>query len=392
MNRPIIGGILLIVGTSIGGGMLALPLALISVGYFQSVILFVAAWLVTTICALYLLESNLFFPEGSNLITMTHKSLGRSGAILTWLFYMTLLYTLISAYTAGGSELLFSAAHSVSIPLSEPTSKIIFAVLVSIVLYLGVNIVDWINRGLMTIKIAAFLLLLSFFIPHTSWQLLTHPGTLHLDPSLLVVVTAFGYGSIIPTLRTYFKSHRTRLRTVVLAGSFIPLICYLFWIYAIDGALSQTQLQFIHAQHNQLAALNRALITVLDHNQWVSTLTTAFTIICILTSFLGVGLGLIDFLQDGLKLYKKKYGRLLSTLLAIIPPLAVVLFQPALFVKALAVAGLCCIALLICLPCLIICKKRPSTETHGLLFSRPIVFSMTLLALLLFLYALVVLI
>ena len=85
MDSKLIGGILLIVGTSIGGGMLALPIATSYLGFYGSLLLFVGCWLVMTSAALLLLEVNLWLPENSNLISMAKATIGQSGQIVAWL-------------------------------------------------------------------------------------------------------------------------------------------------------------------------------------------------------------------------------------------------------------------------------------------------------------------
>ena len=94
MKSKVFGGVLLIVGTSIGGGMLALPMAAAAGGFYHSIILFLGAWLVTVLAAFYTLEVNLWLPEDTNLISMAKVTLGRPGQLITWISYL-LLYTLL---------------------------------------------------------------------------------------------------------------------------------------------------------------------------------------------------------------------------------------------------------------------------------------------------------
>ena len=69
-----------------------------------------------------------------------------------------------------------------------------------------------------------------------------------------------------------------------------------------------------------------------------------------LTSFLAVSLGLSDFLSDGLRIQKTGKGNFIVSLLTFIPPLAIVLFYPGIFVKAVSYAGFFCVILMIFLP------------------------------------------
>ena len=95
-KSSLIGGMLLIVGTSIGGGMLALPVAMAKNGFFSSILFLTLCWGVMTLGALLILEVNLHLPPGSNLISMARLTLGWPGQVLAWILYLFLLYTLLA--------------------------------------------------------------------------------------------------------------------------------------------------------------------------------------------------------------------------------------------------------------------------------------------------------
>jgi tyrosine-specific transport protein len=77
-----------------------------------------------------------------------------------------------------------------------------------------------------------------------------------------------------------------------------------------------------------------------------------------LTAFLGVSLGLFDFLADGLKLHKTGYHGKILVLITFLPPLLVVLLYPGIYLQALNYAGFCCVILLLLLPSLMAWKDR----------------------------------
>ena len=64
MHSRFIGGLLLIIGTSIGGGMLALPVANAASGFWNSTIFLILCWLLMTLGAFFILEVNLYLPRG----------------------------------------------------------------------------------------------------------------------------------------------------------------------------------------------------------------------------------------------------------------------------------------------------------------------------------------
>ncbi len=89
MNHKLFGGILLIIGTSIGGGMLALPIATAQLGVINALIFLVICWAMMTAAALLILEVNLWHNINSNLISMAKTTLGKFGQIIAWLIVIS---------------------------------------------------------------------------------------------------------------------------------------------------------------------------------------------------------------------------------------------------------------------------------------------------------------
>lgn len=351
MKASLFGGILLIVGTSIGGGMLALPMITASFGFAHSALLFIAIWLIMTFCAFLILEVNLALPRNSNLISMAKITLGRGGALATWTIYLLLLYALLSAYLSGGGDLLHSLLQPI-IKLSNVQSTILFACFFSLFVYQGVRAVDWINRGLMLIKLISFLLLVLFISPHIQWENYHRGHWILVEAGLAASATSFGYAIIIPTLRDFFDGDIKQLRRVILFGSCIPLICYIIWIAVIQGSIpthGPNGLMQMASTPHSVGRLTQAL-TQVANSILISQAAHVFTSVCITTSFLGVALCCIDFLSDGLQLKKKGGKKIGLFILTLAPPLLVALNIPQAFVLALSYAGLWCVLLLILLP------------------------------------------
>ncbi|MBV9575717.1 MAG: tryptophan/tyrosine permease, partial [Gammaproteobacteria bacterium] len=106
MNSKLIGGILLVVGTTVGAGILALPIATAELGFWGSTLLLISCWAVMTTCAFLFLEVNLWLPAKSNVVSMAGATLGKTGQAIAWVVYLLLLYSILSAYIAGGGDLL----------------------------------------------------------------------------------------------------------------------------------------------------------------------------------------------------------------------------------------------------------------------------------------------
>jgi tyrosine-specific transport protein len=64
-----------------------------------------------------------------------------------------------------------------------------------------------------------------------------------------------------------------------------------------------------------------------------------FAFFALVTSFIGVAIGLVDFLADGFKIKKDFSGKLLLCLMVFLPPLAIASAYPHIFLQALDLAG-----------------------------------------------------
>ncbi len=360
MNTKQIGGILMITGNAIGGGMLALPLATAQAGFISSTLFLIACWALMLAGGLLILEVNLWFPANSHLVSMARATLGRTGELITWLCYLLLLYSLLAAYIAGGSDFLQGLFQKANLHFSLKATAILFVFGFGIIVYKGIRCVDTFNRALMGGKLLIYILLILLIFPFLSHAQLSQ-GQLHYIPkSLTIMITSFGFAAIIPSLRTYFHSDIHQLRKVIILGSLIPLICYILWnaaimgIIPIDGNLGLAHIAGVKQPTSELT--NR--ISTLLNKKIITGLAWGFTSICLATSFLGVGLSLADFLKDGFRLNKTKQGNNITALLTFLPPLIIVLFFPGAFMSALNYAGIWCASLLALLPALMAWSGR----------------------------------
>lgn len=363
MNSKVIGGILLVVGTTIGAGMLALPLATAQLGFFGSVVLLIASWAIMTASAFLFLEVNLWLPPNSNLISMAGATLGKGGQVVTWGFYLLLLYSILCAYIAGGGDLLHYVLSTAGIQLSSNQAALLFVTLFGTVVYFGMRSVDYVNRGLMFGKMGALVLLIALILPFVTSGNLSGGEFKHITSptSITVAVLAFTSMMIIPSLRTYFNDDVKTLRKVILLGSLIPLICYIAWDLAILGVIplmgSPGMLEIMHSNNS-----NSDLIVALSfllHKNTITVIAKFFTSICMATSFLSISLSLSDFLADGLRVAKKGLmGNVLIMAGTFLPPVLVVLYRPDAFLRGLEYAGISCLILMLLMPAVMAWRGR----------------------------------
>lgn len=360
MDTKLLGGILLVVGTAIGGGMLALPIATSQAGFLNSLLLMFGCWLVMTAGALYVLEVNLWLPPQSNIISMARATLGIGGEVIAWVTYLLLFYSVITAYIAGGSDFLHGLLLSLGIDVPTWLTTLLFTSVFGLVVYGGIRSVDYVNRGLMFSKLAAYILLVLLIMPFISVDKLVDGNFKYVAAGMTVMVTSFTFANIIPSLRTYFKGDIIKLRQAVLIGSIIPLICYIVWDMVIMGVIP------LGGEHGLIAMMNSGhstseFVTQLSnllHRDTITLLARIFTSICLATSFLASALGLSDFLADGLRVSKKGFGNIIVYAATFLPPITMVLFYPNVFITALSYAGIYCAVLMLLLPALMVWNGR----------------------------------
>ena len=355
------GAVLLIAGTTIGAGMLALPVTTAFIGFVPSLLIFMITWGVMLASAFFFLDVNLVTKGEPNLISMIHKTLGPWGKAIGWVTYLLLLYSLTAAYIAASSSLLLSALSSF-LPFSIPSwvAPFILPSVFGAFIYLGTLGVDIVNRFLMIGKGLAIFLLISFLPSQIEGSFLLRADFKPLVMTVPVIVTSFGYHIIIPTLTTYMAHDKKKLRLALLTGSLIALILYLLWEAMILGTIPLGGTNGL-IKAWKAGASATAPLTRMFANPWIQLGAHFFPFFAIITSFLGVTLSLSDFLKDGFKLKKSFEGKLLAMCLTFVPPLIFVFSYQRGFMIALEYAGAFVAILLIFLPALMAWKiKKPT--------------------------------
>eukprot|EP01059_Diplonema_ambulator_P029699 TRINITY_DN49386_c0_g1_i1.p1 TRINITY_DN49386_c0_g1~~TRINITY_DN49386_c0_g1_i1.p1 ORF type:complete len:338 (+),score=-76.87 TRINITY_DN49386_c0_g1_i1:38-1015(+) len=288
---------------------------------------------------------------------MANMTLGRYGRFFATIIYALLMYSLLAAYISGGSDLFSALLIKAHLHLPSEASAVLFTLVLGAVVYRDIQVVDWINRLLMFIKMGLYVWLVVAISPHVERSYLLFANTPAITPATLVIVTSFGYSVIIPSLCRYLERNVQALRATLLFGSFGALLCYLLWDFAVQGTLAPEKLLHIALHSHATSQLTEALNNVL-HSTVVRDLSHMFTSICVTTSFLGVALCLSDFVTDGIKAGRTGYARVKVMMLTFLPPLLVACFIPSFFILGLHYAGIFCVSLLILFPCLMVWSGR----------------------------------
>lgn len=356
MNKTV-GSTLLVAGTMIGAGMLAMPLTSAGIGFGFTLVLLLGLWALLTFSALLFVELYQTAESDAGIGTLAEQYFGKTGRIIATAVLIIFLYALIAAYISGGGSLLKDLLPE---SFGDKVSVLLFTVIFGSFIVIGTHSVDKINRVLFFVMLAAFAVVLSLMLPEIKFDnLMATP----IDKALIisaspVFFTAFGFHGSIPSLNKYLDGNVKALRFSILVGSAITLCAYILWQLSTHGLLTQNEFLQILKEDATLNGLVKATFAITGSNV-IASAVKLFSTLALITSFLGVGLGLLECIEDLLKRsFNVTAGRISLGLLTFIPPLVFALFYPEGFILALGYAGQMFAFYAVVLPVSLVWKAR----------------------------------
>ncbi|MFQ2856164.1 aromatic amino acid transport family protein [Aeromonas caviae] len=361
MNTKTLGCTLLIAGTTIGAGMLALPLASSSLGGPATLMLMIGLWALMAFTAMLQVEASLSTGKWY-LHQLADHLLGPWGKGIASFCILMLFYALASAYISGGSSLLAQALADAGLPLGQEQAAWVFTLLFGGMVCVGTRQVDYLNRLMFTVKLVIMVAVLALLLPRAQGQhLLSMPlGEGLLLAGLPVIFTSFGFHGSIPSVMLYLGDNPRQLRRVFVWGSALPLVLYVLWQIAILGLLGQQSLIQTGGALDSLLANVGGLVSWPAFNQAMHL----FADLALATSFLGVTLGLFDFMAKVTRRKDNWQGRTQTGLITFVPPLLFALYFPQGFIMALGYAAIALAVLAVLLPVALVWQSRKQAEAH----------------------------
>lgn len=333
----------MIAGTTIGAGMLAMPLTSAGMGFGATALLLIGLWALLAYTGLLFMEVYQTAPQKDvGVASLAEQYFGLFGRALATFSLLVLLYALLSAYITGGGSLLSGIMPEMAdADMKLKISILIFTVVLGAFVVVGVKSVDGLTRVLFLGKIIAFIAVLVMMLPKAKLENLT---AIPLDNLLVlsavpIFFTAFGFHVIMGTINTYLDADIGKIRKSIYIGTAIPLVAYLLWQLATHGVLSQNEFTTILKQDPTLNGLVTATSQITG-STILGEMVRLFSVLALITSFLGVSMGIFEGVGDLLKRLNLPTNRLWLTIATFTPPLLFALFYPDGFIMALGYAGL----------------------------------------------------
>lgn len=339
MKNKTLGSALIVAGTTIGAGMLAMPITSAEMGFSYTLLLLFILWALLSYSALLFVEVyQKAERKDAGIATLAEQHFGMVGRVLATLSLVIFMYAILTVYSLGGGD-LFSPFLTIFGEHASTAAIIGFVVILAIAVTIGTNAVDGFTRLLFLIKLVAFALVLFLMLPKVTAENL---GALPLNYFLIisaspVFFTSFGFHVVIPSINNYLDGDIRRLRIAIIGGTAIPLVAYIVWQMATHGVFEQSQFVQIIRNDPTLNGLVNATYKATG-SDLISGAVRTFSTLALITSFLGVSLALVDCLDDLLKRVHITANRFTLSLLTFVPTLLFALFYRD-FLAVLTYAG-----------------------------------------------------
>ena len=363
----LIGGACIVACICVGAGMLGLPAAGAGVWTIGALIVLVFTMLIMIISGCLLLEVLKDYPYRSSFSSITKDLLGKEVNLFNNLMIYFVGGILLYAYITS-SGLIINEYFGIAPQLAS----ILFVLVFSGLVWHSTKTVDRISVVLMLFMIMSFSFGTVGLLFNVNLSTLFDADQLKFEYTQYVWVffpialTSFGYQHSVSTLRDYYRGERPAQKAII-GGMLIALFIYTVWLMSVYGNLPRLNFGPIIAEGGNVDALLTSLKLVLPE-ETLSNVVSAFSAAAILSSFIGVGLGVFDFLADTFKFDSSlKKGRTKAWAVTFIPPLIFSLLFPFGFLVAIGYAASAAAIWTCIIPVFLVKKARLKRVTDALL-------------------------
>ena len=359
------GGAMIITGTVVGAGMLANPTATSGIWFAGSLIVLLYTWFSMLSGGLMILEANTHYPHGASFDTMVKDLLGQGWNIFNGIAVAFVLYLLTYAYIFVGGDLTAKGIGSaLGMELSLTVGQIAFFLIFATCVWASARLVDRFTAVLIGGMVLTFIWATGGLITEAKLPVLfdtaAPAGTqywIYLSAALPVCLASFGFHGNVSSLLKYFNGDAPKVAKSLWYGTLIALVIYILWQLAIQGNLPRNGFAPVIATDGQVSVLIDTLSKFVPTGN-MALILSFFSYMAIATSFLGVTLGLFDYIADIFKWDDSIAGRTKTAAVTFLPPLISCLIFPTGFVTAIGYVGLAATVWTCFIPSLLLLRSR----------------------------------
>ena len=336
-----LGAAALIAGTTVGGGILAMPTVTAAAGFLPSTAALCGAWAYMAMSGLLIAELSLNSiaesgKPGQGVLKLYEASLGKNLGMLSAAAYFFLHYAVMVAYIAQGGMNLQGFLTSMgldSLAAIPGIGQVAFAGAGALALYVAdSSVAKSVNNGLVLAGAASFLGIIGMGASTADFSALIAPANQHPEQiinALPILFLSLVFQNVVPAVVKQLEGDRTKITTAIVGGTAVPLLMFLAWNAVILGNLP------LDTVVDPVAFFQNS-----NGDPHLNTLVTVFSELAIVTSLIGLVNGLLDGFTSATKLSTRAYETYKPALFAgvFLPPLALSV-QPDVFQQALEWGG-----------------------------------------------------
>jgi amino acid permease len=224
----------ILVGTTIGAGVLGIPYVASKVGFFVALAYIIILGLIILTVNLYLGEVVLRTKKDHQIAGYAKKYFGNPGRVLTEFAVIFGVYSALVAYMLGiGDSLsfLFFNNTSYGIPFGVLTGLIM-----SGFLWGGLESLKKFEKFGVSIIILLFVSIFLVFVKDVRIENLIHADFVHIFLPFGVILFALTSFHAIPEINLVIKGNKKLMKKVLITGSFISMGLYAFFTFVVVGS------------------------------------------------------------------------------------------------------------------------------------------------------------
>lgn len=355
---------LLVAGMCIGGGTIAIPIVLAKLGIIPSAIITLMVWFLNYYPSLAGMDLNLRSERGMSLGVLGRIFSGKYAQIAGEVSVKVLSYAALTMYLCGSSSILqklIEAYFQTEIPIEA--IETVVAVFGIILLFFPFKTVSKLNNVMFVGFIVIFAILLGGMIKHVNYGSMpwvVAPNAKDCLSVCPVIFASFGYQLILHTLRDYNGCNPKSIRRSIFIGSFAPALVYIVWSATALNVISCSNPEFFSqliAGKIEIGEFVKELANISSISNF-QVLVWWMSILAILTSYVGVGVGLAESMN---MTFETRIGgeeklKSVSAIATILPAYFVAVLIPNAFIKILGFAGAMVATIGILIPTYLILK------------------------------------
>ncbi len=314
-----------LLGTIVGAGTLGIPYVVAKAGFLYGLILIIGLGLAFLFLNLLLGEVVLRTKVQHQLVGYAEKYLGQPGKIIIGLSMFVNIYGALTAYLIG-EGVAIRALLGGGNPLFYTA---IFAIVVFVVLLFGIK-----AAGKLELIVNGLLIVIVILLGIFSYNQIKPDHFSSFDPTFFflpygVILFAFMGSPAIPEVHEVLERKWHLMKKAIIIGSLIPILLYIVFCIVVVGIIGPGNFSMLEP--------NERVATValsIYGNQVFGTLANIFAILTLFTSFLALGLALIDTYQ-----FDFGFSKPIAFFLTFSLPIVFVVFNVVTFVGILGFTG-----------------------------------------------------